>query len=219
MTKCFVRRASTALSPLVLLIVAAAPAYARDTAAPTAATTADQSANRRGEGLELRRQRCAGRSEHRLRRAAQRDEICAAAKQHAQGQRRPAHALRRRQLCRGRRPARARAFPRTYGVQRLDQRARGRDDQAARAQGAGVRRRHQCLDRVRRDDLQARPAQCLRRSDRHRADADARDGERTDDRSRGGRTANAGSSCPNAARATPSSCATSSTSSISRCRG
>ena len=40
MTKSFTRRASTALSPLVLLIVTAAPAYARDTPAPAAATTA-----------------------------------------------------------------------------------------------------------------------------------------------------------------------------------
>ncbi len=40
MTKSFVRRVSTALSPLVLLIATAAPAFARDTAAPTTATTA-----------------------------------------------------------------------------------------------------------------------------------------------------------------------------------
>ncbi|MBJ7439806.1 MAG: insulinase family protein [Sphingopyxis sp.] len=40
MTKSFARRASTALSPLVLLIATAAPTYARDTAAPTTATTA-----------------------------------------------------------------------------------------------------------------------------------------------------------------------------------
>jgi zinc protease len=40
MTKSFVRRASTALSPLVLLIATAAPAYARDTAAPITATSA-----------------------------------------------------------------------------------------------------------------------------------------------------------------------------------
>ena len=40
MTKSFVRRVSTALSPLVLLIATAAPVFARDTAAPTTATTA-----------------------------------------------------------------------------------------------------------------------------------------------------------------------------------
>jgi len=40
MTKSFVRRASTALSPLVLLIATAVPAHARDASTPTAATTA-----------------------------------------------------------------------------------------------------------------------------------------------------------------------------------
>lgn len=40
MTKSFVRRASTALSPLVLLIATTAPAYARDTPATSAAVTA-----------------------------------------------------------------------------------------------------------------------------------------------------------------------------------
>jgi len=40
MTKNFVRRASTALSPLVLLIATVAPVHARDASAPTAATTA-----------------------------------------------------------------------------------------------------------------------------------------------------------------------------------
>ena len=40
MTKSFVRRVSTALSPLVLLIATAAPVFARDTAEPTTATTA-----------------------------------------------------------------------------------------------------------------------------------------------------------------------------------
>jgi len=40
MTKSLVRRASTALSPLVLLIATAAPAHARDASTPTAATTA-----------------------------------------------------------------------------------------------------------------------------------------------------------------------------------
>src|SRR3546814_10684016 len=54
---------------------------------------------------------------------------------HAQGQRPRPPAFRRRQLCRGRRPARPCPFSRTYGVQRIDPCARGRDGQAARAQG------------------------------------------------------------------------------------
>ena len=54
--------------------------------------------------------------------------------------------------------ARLRAFRRAHGLQRLDPRARGRDDPPARARGPGLRRRHQCLDQLRPHDLQARPA-------------------------------------------------------------
>ena len=40
----------------------------------------------------------------------------------------------------------------------IGRRARGRDGPAARTQGAGLRRRHQCRDQLRADHLQARPA-------------------------------------------------------------
>ena len=62
-----------------------------------------------------------------------------------------------------RKRARSRPLHRTYGVQRLDPRPRGRHGQDPRAPGARVRARHQRHDRVRHHHLHARPPQGRRR--------------------------------------------------------
>ena len=117
----------------------------------------------------------------------------------------------RRTRCR----ARLCPFRRAHGVQRLDPRPRRRNGQAARARGAGLRRRHQCLDRVRPDGLQAQPAAQRQAPARHRADADARDRQRTDLRAGRGRPREAASCCRKSASAIPTPTATCSTISAS----
>lgn len=140
MSSSLVRRASTALSPLVLLAVFAAPAYAREAPAPTAATAA---ANPQTEAAKAWNFAASdvpvdpnilfgvlpnGMKYALLQNSTPKDSVVLRMRfdvgsfAEADDQRGP------------------RAFPRTYGVQRLDQCAGGRDDQAARTQGAGVRR-------------------------------------------------------------------------------